>query len=115
MTEISWQRRGEIAEELRYISGHPPEWATSASVIAETIDADYPAKWRDSGELFSALAGLVDRGTCRNTSEKDGKFESDVFTCSECGNEINVWDGSGGWAEVCYCPFCGRRVVHADD
>ena len=57
------------------------------------------------------FADLVDRPTCRNTSERDGKFESDVFTCSECGNEINVWDGSGGWVEVRYCPFCGRRVV----
>lgn len=112
---ISEQRREDIAESLRHISGNPPEWATSASLMAELIDVDYPVKWRDSGELFSMLADLVDRGTCRNISEKDGKFESDVFTCSECGNEINVWDSSGGWAEVCYCPFCGRRVVDADD
>ena len=61
------------------------------------------------------LAELIDRPTCRDLSERSGEFASDVFTCSACGNEIATWDGAGGWLDVRYCPFCGRRVVHAND
>lgn len=51
--------RRRVAEALRYISGHPPEWATSACCIAEVLDADYPL-WEDPEPLFSGLADLID-------------------------------------------------------
>lgn len=118
MTTISEQRREDIAESLRYISGHPPEWATSASVIAELIDVDYPVKWKDSGGLFSMLADLIDRETCRDVSKPDGDFE-----CSECGRYYHAdadylycvqWEYERPLVFY-YCPFCGRKVVHAND
>lgn len=116
---VSDQRREEIVRELRYISGHPPEWATSASVVAELIDVDYPVKWRDSGELFSMLADLVDRPTCRNVADPaDGGFE-----CSECKFKAEiVGEDCNEYGEVFntqlmprFCPNCGRKVVHEND
>ena len=115
-TEVSDQKREEIAGELRYISGHPPEWATSASVIAEFLDADYPVKWRDSGELFSMLADLIARGTCRDVSKPGGGFE-----CSECKFKAEiVGEDCNEYGEVFsttlmprFCPNCGRKVVNA--
>lgn len=114
---VSDQRREEIVRELRYISGNPPEWATSASVMAEFLDVDYPVKWRDSGELFSMLADLVERPTCRDVSKQEGGFE-----CSECGcyADSEAWRcflscGSDGETAFSYCPNCGRKVVGDDD
>lgn len=113
---VSDQRREEIVRELRYISGHPPEWATSASVMAEFLDVDYPVKWRASGELFAMLADLIERPTCRDVSKQEGGFE-----CSECGclADDDVWRcfilrGRDGATAFSYCPFCGRKVVGDD-
>ena len=114
---VSDQRREEIVRELRYISGHPPEWATSASVMAEFLDVDYTVKWGDSGELFSMLADLVERPTCRDVSKQEGGFE-----CSErgCYADSEAWRcflscGSDGETAFSYCPNCGRKVVHEND
>ena len=114
---VSDKRREEIVREFRYISGHPPEWATSASVMAEFLDVDYTVKWGDSGELFSMLADLIDRPTCRNVSKADGGFE-----CSECGcyADAEAWRcfllrGRDGAAAFSYCPDCGRKVVGDGD
>lgn len=107
---VSDQRREEIVRELRYISGHPPEWATSASVVAEFLDVDYPVKWRDSGELFSMLADLIDRGTCRN---EDGSSRS--FSCSACGYKAWTYgDSCCNPRDFSFCPDCGREVVRED-
>lgn len=107
---VSDQRREEIVRELRYISGNPPEWATSASVVAEFLDVDYPVKWRDSGELFSMLADLIERGTCRN---EDCSGRS--FFCSACGYEAWTYDDSCcDPSDFSFCPDCGRKVVRED-
>lgn len=111
MAEIGEQRREEIVGELRYISGHPPEWATSASVVAEFLDADYPVKWRDSGEFFSMLADLIERPTCRNEGGSDRSF-----FCSACGYEVWTYDDSPcDPSDFSFCPDCGGRVVRDDD
>lgn len=105
---VSDQRREEIVRELRYISGHPPEWATSASVMAEFLDADYPVKWGDSGELFSMLADLVERPTCRNLAMRT----ADEFLCSSCGEHLDiVYMDSVDDYHASYCPHCGAKVV----
>lgn len=111
MAGIDEQRREEIVRELRYISGHPPEWATSASVVAEFLDADYPVKWRDSGEFFSMLADLIDRPTCRNEDD-----DSRSFSCSECGYKAWTYgDSCCNPRGFSFCPRCGGRVVRDDD
>lgn len=115
---VSDKRREEIVRELRYISGHPPEWATSASVMAEFLDVDYTVKWGDSGELFSMLADLVERPTRRDVSKQEGCFE-----CSECKFKAEiVGEDCNEYGEVFntplmprFCPHCGRKVVHEND
>ena len=56
--------------------------------------------------IVNYLADLIDRGTCRNVSGDQDKFE-----CSECGFEMPIWDGDGGWMAFYFCPHCGRKVV----
>lgn len=104
---ISNKERRKFAENLRYIAQHPPEWATSACAIAEVFDANYPL-WKDSGELFDILAGLIDRPTCKNSEYLyDGSF----FECSECGERWELTCGSPADNNLCFCPRCGAEVV----
>lgn len=108
---ISDKERREAAESLRYISQHPPEWATSACAIAEVFDADYPL-WADSGELFAMLADLIDRPTCRNVYDEHemGACENG-FECSVCGNRVEDFEHCCITGTFNYCPKCGREVV----
>lgn len=48
----------------------------------------------------------TDRPTCRNVSGDQNRFE-----CSECGFEMPIWDGDGGWMAFYFCPNCGAEVV----
>lgn len=98
MRMISNEECRSFANNLRYISQHPPEWATSACAIAEVFDADYPL-WADSGELFAMLADLIDRPMTRNLSEKP------EFVCELCGA---VWPYDLGFT---HCPECGAEVA----
>lgn len=100
-TDITDATRREMAKRLRHIAHQPPEWATTACIIAETFDDDYPL-WRDSGPLFDMLADLIDRPTC--TPE----VGLEMRVCSEC--DVECIDGLAN-----YCPNCGAEVVDDDD
>lgn len=98
---ISDEGRREVAKSLRYISQHPPEWATSACAIAEVFDADYPL-WADSGELFSVLADLIDRPMTHVDVNEHGRA-----CCANCG--CDDWCLAEGNAH--FCPECGAEVA----
>lgn len=70
-------------------------------VLGQPVDV--AATWRD---VYRSLADLIDRPTCRNVSSDQNKFE-----CSECGFEMPIWDGDGGWIAFCFCPNCGAEVI----
>ena len=71
--------------------------------IADSADIDLS---KPPSMLFDRLADLIDRPTCRNVSGDQNRFE-----CSECGFEMPIWDGDGGWLAFYFCPDCGAEVV----
>lgn len=108
--------RCEVAHRLRYVAEHgAPEWATTACCIAECIgEDDYPL-WSGSGLLFSKLADLIEPTveTCEAdmTDVIDARVVVREYECSKCGMS---WETV--WAyDFTYCPYCGRRVNHADE
>ncbi len=50
---------------------------------------------------------------CRFSLEEARRRES-VYKCSACGNYLTVRADTlnGGRADMNYCPFCGRKVMH---
>lgn len=107
--EINDNQRREVAARLREV---------------ETLEYDGD-EWCDEGDVLDALglynegdpsscnpdkvallADLIDRPTCRNASADQNRFE-----CSECGFEMPIWDGDGGWMAFYFCPNCGAEVV----
>lgn len=75
--------------------------------IADAADIDLS---NPPSMLFEHLADLIDRPNCRNVSGDQNRFE-----CSECGFEMPIWDGDGGWMAFYFCPNCGAEVVADDD
>ena len=116
---ISDKERREAAARLRTQADklearNPDGLYTAADLMFRLFDLVGATQARRLHDAFRFIADLIDRPTCRDISERDGEFASDVFTCSACGNGITTWDGSGGWLDVRYCPFCGAEVVHDD-
>lgn len=82
--------------------------------LAKKIDAAV----LDSLEPQLNALGWVKERTCHNIGEKDTGW----FKCSKCGAELHadcidgfnpdiyVWVNVG-YADVHYCPYCGRKVV----
>lgn len=58
-------------------------------------------------------ADVVEVQYCRFNLEEAKRRES-VYKCSACGNYLTVRADTlnGGRADMNYCPFCGRKVVH---
>lgn len=102
---ISNEERRNIANSLRhdaaYGEGSLSEWWGRLQFIVLDED-DFP----NPSEVFKKLADIIDRQTCRNVSGDQSRFE-----CSECGFEMPIWDGDGGWMAFYFCPNCGAEVV----
>lgn len=66
----------------------------------------------DSIHLIPA-ANVVEVRYCRFSLEEARKRES-VYKCSACGYYLTVRADTlnGGRADMNYCPFCGRKVIH---
>lgn len=106
---ISNEERRNMASSLRhdaaYGEGSLSEWWGRLQFIVLDED-DFP----NPREVFKGLAALIDRQTCRNVSGDQNRFE-----CSECGFEMPIWDGDGGWMAFYFCPDCGAEVVTDGD
>jgi predicted RNA-binding Zn-ribbon protein involved in translation (DUF1610 family) len=58
-------------------------------------------------------ANVVEVRYCRFSLEEARRRES-VYKCSACGYYLTVRADTlnGGRADMNYCPFCGRKVIH---
>ena len=58
-------------------------------------------------------ADVVEVRYCRFSLEEARRRES-VYKCSACGYYLTVRADTlnGGRADMNYCPFCGRKVIH---
>lgn len=91
--------RREVAARLRANAMLGP------NVLFDLHEAVGDGTYTQAG-LAYCLADLIDRPTCRNVSGDQDKFE-----CSECGFEMPIWDGDGGWMAFYFCPNCGAEVA----
>lgn len=65
--------------------------------------------WR---EILDELAGLIDRGTCRNVyNEYDPQACDNGFECDVCGNKVEDYEHYAITGKFEHCPGCGRMVV----
>ena len=58
-------------------------------------------------------ANVVEVRYCRFSLEEVRRRES-VYKCSACGYYLTVRADTlnGGRADMNYCPFCGRKMIH---
>ena len=58
-------------------------------------------------------ADVVEVRYCRFSLE-EARRRGSVYKCSACGNYLTVRADTlnGGRADMNYCPFCGRKVMH---
>lgn len=108
---ITDEERLEVARKLR----EPSELLNIRVPLFEALDMRPDAAEtlissevieHNNLRLLNRLADLIDRETCRNVSADQNRFE-----CSECGFEMPIWDGDGGWMAFYFCPNCGAEVV----
>ena len=101
---ISDKQRREVAKRLRALASHRE---ADKDMVLDAIGL-YMGECVDGFDPVSvnSLADLIDRETCRNVSAEQNRFE-----CSECGFEMPIWDGDGGWMAFYFCPQCGAEVV----
>lgn len=113
---ISDEERRRVAKKLREAASAKGKRSGSMEMMLSKLlgiakqdkgvfgqEVDVSATWRD---VYKSLADLIDRETCRNVSAYQNRFE-----CSECGFEMPIWDGDGGWMAFYFCPNCGAEVV----
>jgi predicted RNA-binding Zn-ribbon protein involved in translation (DUF1610 family) len=115
MNKVSDQERRKIAVRLRENNDcyNPKRALWNAlgihpDIVVGTSKYDYLE--HNVKKLFDRIADLIDRETCRNVSGDQNRFE-----CSECGFEMPIWDGDGGWMAFYFCPNCGAEVVSDED
>lgn len=104
---ISNEQRREVAGKLRSLDENidgVPLMCTKQEHNAMALRAIRAVVGK--GDIFHLLADLIDRPTCRNVSADQNRF-----ACSECGFEMPIWDGDGGWMAFYFCPNCGAEVV----
>lgn len=113
---ISNEELREVAAKLRERTKEPLG-KSMQRMFSDTLGIYTPNNgWRNPEnatahwtEIVNYLADLIDRPTCRNVSGDQNRFE-----CSECGFEMPIWDGDGGWLAFYFCPDCGAEVVSDD-
>ena len=63
-------------------------------------------------EILRGMAGLIDRGTCRNVyNEDDPQACANGFECDVCGNRVEDCEHYAITGKFEYCSGCGRVVV----
>lgn len=123
MNKVSDQERRKIAQRLRYelrLMYRDREYYESGKDVVECGNwayrsiahsvIPYSHLGNDYIAVVERLVDLIDRETCRNVSGDQNRFE-----CSECGFEMPIWDGDGGWMAFYFCPNCGAEVVSDED
>lgn len=111
---IGDETRRKVAWRLRVLAETPDEIGITEHAVVSTlgISAGYYGECCRSEDVL-AVADLIDRPTCENTSG-----HRDVFKCGKCGFKGELM------REVCneygqifnvpylpyYCPFCGAEV-----
>lgn len=111
MNKVSDQERRKIAVRLRennnWRKAKRALW-NALGIYPDIIESlsSYDYLEHNGKKLFNRIADLIDRPTCRNVSGDQNRFE-----CSECGFEMPIWDGDGGWMAFYFCPNCGAEVV----
>lgn len=98
---ISDKQRREVAARMREIMRENPHGWLDVMVTQSVLDV-----MGEGMAIGETVADLIDRETCRNVSADQNRFE-----CSECGFEMPIWDGDGGWMAFYFCPQCGAEVV----
>lgn len=98
---ISNEERREVAARMRDIMSRNPNCFLENMVVRSVLDVI-----SEGMTIGETVADLIDRETCRNVSADQNRFE-----CSECGFEMPIWDGDGGWMAFYFCPQCGAEVV----
>jgi predicted RNA-binding Zn-ribbon protein involved in translation (DUF1610 family) len=99
--EINDEERREVAAQMREIMRRSPNCFLENMVVRSILDVI-----REGVTIGETVADLIDRPTCRSVSADQNRFE-----CSECGFEMPIWDGDGGWMAFYFCPNCGAEVV----
>ena len=101
------EKRLKVADRMRKydISG----FKESAIVpFLECLGHGY-VDWRG---VLDELAGLIDRGTCRNVYNENEMGACDNgFECDVCGNRVEDYEHYSVTGEFNYCSKCGRAVV----
>ena len=82
----------------------------------KSTDEAFEEGWRQALEMVAMMepaADVVEVRYCRFSLEEARRRES-VYKCSACGNYLTVRADTlnGGRADMNYCPFCGRKVIH---
>lgn len=116
MCAVSDEERIAAAEALRERAKRPLGksmqlmFSETLGLYRTNIGWAKPTKATETwANIVNYLADLIDRETCRNVSGDQDKFE-----CGECGFEMPIWDGDGGWMAFYFCPNCGAAVVDDD-
>lgn len=74
------------------------------------MSTDVPYGWRKTGETY----------TCERCGKPTSNRKLSLYGkggyswCDECGFEMPIWDGDGGWMAFYFCPNCGAAVVDDD-
>ena len=117
---ISEQYRQKVLQRLRDMIHfcNKDNTRVYAECVLSNIDMDVDDDGAITYHDVERLIELIDRGTCHDVAKPDTAFE-----CSECGRDYHAdaeylycveWEYDRPLVFE-YCPFCGRRVVHAND
>lgn len=107
---ISDKERRRAVAELREASTGAYRHVDALDVIAGSVGVEVGGKFGHEveNETYAALAGLIDRPTCKNIADPyDGSF----FECSKCGERWELSCGSPADNHLGFCPRCGAEVV----
>lgn len=101
------EKRLEVADRMRRydVSGFKE---SAIAPFLECLGRGY-ADWRG---VLDELAGLIDRGTCRNVyNENELPSCRNGFECDVCGNRVEDLEHCAITGKFEHCPGCGRVVV----
>lgn len=103
-------------EERREVAARLREYRVSITPHS-LIDYIFDDPWRHNccGDVADRLADLIDPTgeTCELELTWGGQTNAHVCTyeCTRCGKSCdNVWG-----EDYKFCPYCGRRINHADE
>lgn len=87
-------------------------YLTPEQAIAATLGPCSDSCNCSNSERTGLDAATLGRGTCHmELTELRGPAYTDVYQCSECGEEVMVGTVMGESERPRWCPWCGRKVV----